>query len=173
MLGVVPAESVLPQPRAAKLGDLDAMLKLKTEAVDAAFSGYPAAALAEWKSRFVTRQYFSDRLRPGSLATTFYVLGPAQDPDAMIALKERDGRAYIGDLYVRSDARGRGLGRHLLRHALAEALAQGYSEIVADVFEDNLVAAALLVSEGFTEIGRYHEPSLRVTVHRLAVSAAA
>ena len=149
------------------------MLELKSEAVDAAFSRYRAAALADWKRHFVTREYFSDRLGPGSLPTTFYLLGPAQAPDAMIALKERNGRAYIGDLYVRSHARGRGLGRHLLRHALAEARRQGFSEIVADVFEGNSIAAALLASEGFTEIGRYHEPSLRLTVHRLAVSAAA
>jgi ribosomal protein S18 acetylase RimI-like enzyme len=157
------------QIRCARLDDADALRTLKNDVVDATWGhGYPSAALDAWKARFASAAYFVERLAlsPGAPLTNFFVAGPSQKPCGMIALKVRDGRAYIGDLYVRQP--GRGVGRRLLRHAQEQGTCLGLEVAVADVFVDNGPAYALLDSEGFQQEDEYIESSLGVRVVRLS-----
>lgn len=72
--------------------------------------------------------------------------------------------AHDGDVQtiaVAEHARGRGSGRLLLRALLDIAAERGVREVFLEVREDNAVAQALYVSEGFAEVGRrprYYQP---------------
>jgi phosphinothricin acetyltransferase len=61
----------------------------------------------------------------------------------------------IGDhaLYVRRDARGRGVGRRLLEALCAEAERRGYSKVSSRVFADNAASRAVHRKAGFREVG--------------------
>jgi L-amino acid N-acyltransferase YncA len=161
-----------PTPVVATAGrrDLGALRELKATVVDDALAAYPITALQEWKARFASDAYFADRFDSRDRPTSFFLTGPRERPAGMIALKERDGVAYVGDLYVRSQ--GRGIGHNLLRHVLREARRRGFRVAVADVFDGANASAALFRSEGFAESEEYVEPSLHVTVHRLALNLA-
>lgn len=158
-------------PRIWRAGRQDVALlsALKEEVVDATWGrDYPTTALEAWKARFTSPAYFAERLAPSAdrPLTKFFIAGPSSAPDGMVALKVRDGRAYIGDLYVRTS--GRGIARQLLEHAEAEAQALGLHEAVADVFESNRAAYELLVSDGFRKDDEYVEESLGTRVLRLS-----
>ena len=145
-------------------------MKLKTTVVDDTLTDYPPTALQQWKERFVSDAYFAERFDSRDRPTTFFVTGPHVRPTGMIALKERDGIAYLGDLYVRYQ--GHGIGKQLLRHVLREARRRGFRVAVADVFDGADASAALFRRAGFADREDYIEPSLRVTVHRLALELA-
>jgi ribosomal protein S18 acetylase RimI-like enzyme len=57
---------------------------------------------------------------------------------------------WLEDLFVRADARGRGLGRSLLEAAVERARERGCLRIELDVNEENREALALYRSAGFT-----------------------
>ena len=57
--------------------------------------------------------------------------------------------AWLEDLYVRDDARGRGLGRELVEAAIALARERGARRIELDVNESNEAAIALYEACGF------------------------
>jgi ribosomal protein S18 acetylase RimI-like enzyme len=155
--------------RRAGLDDAEALRALKDAVVDATWGDvYDRAALDAWKARFVSHAYFAERLvdSPDTPLTRFYIAGPRSAPLGMIALKVREGRAYVGDLYVRAPRRG--IGRRLLWRAEDEAVALGFDAVVADVFDGNRPAYALLASEGFREEGEYLDSSLRTRVLRLS-----
>jgi ribosomal protein S18 acetylase RimI-like enzyme len=58
--------------------------------------------------------------------------------------------AWIEDLYVRADARRRGLGDALVRLAFQRATEHGARRIELDCFEDNVPALALYERNGFS-----------------------
>jgi ribosomal protein S18 acetylase RimI-like enzyme len=157
-----------PPPLEARRRDLPALLALKRAVVDHALADVNPAVRQDWKERFATSEYFAERFDAPQRPTTFFLTGPHERPTGMIALKERNGVAYIGDLYVRTP--GKGLGHRLLRHALREARHRGFEVAVADVFEDNERAFGLLRAEGFKEQSGYIDPSLGIHVHRLALN---
>ncbi|MEV7631589.1 ribosomal protein S18-alanine N-acetyltransferase [Microbacterium sp. NPDC089318] len=67
----------------------------------------------------------------------------------------------IQTIALHPDLRGRGRGRALLRALIAVAVERRARELFLDVRDDNAVAQALYISEGFTEIGRrprYYRP---------------
>ena len=69
--------------------------------------------------------------------------------------------ADIQTIAIAEGARGRGRGRTMLRALLAEAARRGAAHVFLEVRDDNPVAQALYVSEGFAEIGRkprYYQP---------------
>jgi GNAT superfamily N-acetyltransferase len=155
--------------RLAGVSDAEALRALKESVVDATWGrAFPPAAVAAWKARFATPTYFADRLAGSSstLITKFFIAGPSTMPYGMVALKVRDERAYIGDLYVR--LRHQGIGRMLLHRAEREAAAIGLEEAIADVFEGNHAAYALLVADGFNEEASYVDSSLATRVLRLS-----
>jgi len=67
-----------------------------------------------------------------------------------VPLEER--RAEIKRMYVRADARRKGVAREILRHLEAEARRQGFVSLVLETGCDNLEAMALYESEGYVSI---------------------
>jgi ribosomal protein S18 acetylase RimI-like enzyme len=59
--------------------------------------------------------------------------------------------AYVADLWVESEARGRGIGRELLRRVSDTALAHGSTHLVLDVDSTNREAIAFYERLGFEE----------------------
>lgn len=63
---------------------------------------------------------------------------------------------WIEDVYVRDDARGRGIGRELVRVACARARERGARRIELDTSESNAAAIALYKSLGFSTSSKAH-----------------
>jgi len=95
-------------------------------------------------------------------------------PKGQILLAESDGRALgvvalrrfddhsceMKRLYVRPEARGRGLGERLARAIMAEAARIGYATIRLDTHESMLEAIGLYRALGFREITAYAGPAV-------------
>jgi L-amino acid N-acyltransferase YncA len=75
---------------------------------------------------------------------------------AAVAVSDRC--AYSGvvehSVYVRPDARGRGVGRKLLDALIASTEAAGIWTIQSGIFPENAASAALHRAAGFREVGR-------------------
>lgn len=93
----------------------------------------------------------------------FVVDGPAHLV-AMIGLRPIDGR--IGEmkrLFVRPDARGRGLAKQLIARVVEEARRLGYEEIRLDTLPMMGDAQSLYVSMGFHDIAPYYDTPIAGT----------
>lgn len=83
---------------------------------------------------------------------------------AMIALRPFDGSiAEMKRLFVRPEARGRGLARQLIARLCDEARRLDYSEIRLDTLPMMGDAQALYESLGFTDIEPYYETPIAGT----------
>jgi GNAT superfamily N-acetyltransferase len=129
-----------------------------------AYAQFDGPALDAWIDRFASQRYFQERM--DSEDCEFFVLGEPGAPYAMGALKVRDGKAYVGDLYCA--APGNGHGRQLMKQALERADRMGLGEAVCDVFSSNEEALRFVRRAGFAPVGGYLEQSLGVWVHRLS-----
>jgi ribosomal protein S18 acetylase RimI-like enzyme len=84
-----------------------------------------------------------------------YIARAGMEPVGMVSLlytvssAEGGKAAWLEDLVVRPDRRGRGIGRALLGHAAAQARAQGVLRITLLTDPDNERAHALYRSLGF------------------------
>jgi putative acetyltransferase len=82
----------------------------------------------------------------------------------MIGLRPFDGGiCEMKRLYVRPEARGRGLAKQLIAAVLDEARRLGYSEIRLDTLPMMGDAQALYVSLGFDDIAPYYETPIAGT----------
>jgi ribosomal protein S18 acetylase RimI-like enzyme len=70
------------------------------------------------------------------------------------SIEHRGRDAFVDELYVRAEQRGRGLGRTLLRALEEEARAAGVRKLHLEVERDNPSARALYLAEGFAPTGR-------------------
>lgn len=80
---------------------------------------------------------------------------------AGLRLLSGDPNSDVQTIAIATDRRGRGDGRRLLRELLRRAAAGKARHVFLDVRDDNTVAIALYVAEGFVEIGRrprYYQP---------------
>jgi ribosomal protein S18 acetylase RimI-like enzyme len=84
------------------------------------------------------------------------VLLAGEGPDAIAELRFRRSvwtlatDAYLEELYVAPDLRGRGIGRALLDAAMDEARERGATHIDLGTSEDDIAARGLYESSGFT-----------------------
>lgn len=149
-------------PWVAGASDIGALVALKaTVTTDTYRSLAMTPQWSEWQQRFCSPSYFVERLGPDAI---FLAVGPRQQPIAMGALKYRDGKAYIGDLYCAT--RGQGWGRLLFDSMLELAREQGIRVAVCDVFESNTPALRFFAKLGFTPVSSWEEQSLKVSVVR-------
>jgi putative acetyltransferase len=82
----------------------------------------------------------------------------------MIALRPYDGRiSEMKRLFVRSDARGRGLARQLIARLLDEARRLHYDEMRLDTLPMMGDAQALYVALGFRDIAPYYDTPIAGT----------
>jgi phosphinothricin acetyltransferase len=87
----------------------------------------------------------------------------ALDGDAAVgwasigSYRERACYAGVGEfsVYIRREARGRGVGRALLARLLEEAERRGYWKLVSRVFPFNTASLGLCRALGFREVGTY------------------
>ncbi|HEX6843969.1 MAG TPA: GNAT family N-acetyltransferase [Actinomycetota bacterium] len=103
-----------------------------------------------------------DSLLPRGLETPGQVLLIAEDPDT----GERVGHLWLGpasdaadqawvyDVTVEEDLRGRGYGRAIMQAFEREAATRGYARAGLNVFGDNEVARGLYESLGYREVAR-------------------
>ncbi len=73
----------------------------------------------------------------------------------LLALLERDTenkRFLMDGIFVRAEARGRGVGSALLTAICDEAQARGYAEVRLDVIDSNDRARALYLRHGFRDV---------------------
>ena len=83
---------------------------------------------------------------------------------AMIALRPLDHTtAEMKRLYVRPDARGRGLARQLIARLCDEARRLNYTEIRLDTLPNMGEAQALYETHGFVDIAPYYETPIAGT----------
>jgi ribosomal protein S18 acetylase RimI-like enzyme len=106
------------------------------EPTDAQMADRVARVLAGGESEFLLA---GDRGHPAGVCQLRYRFG--------VWLGARD--CWLEDLFVREDARGRGLGRALARAAVARARERGCRRIELDVNEANDAALALYRALGF------------------------
>jgi GNAT superfamily N-acetyltransferase len=132
-----------------------------------------------WIALDLAFQEIDDELAglPGDYAPPRGALFVAGEPDrllAMIGLRPLEERACFAGaydakagemkrLYVRPDARGRGLAKQLIAHVLAEARRLRYSEIRLDTLPMMGDAQALYVSLGFRDIEPYYDTPIAGT----------
>jgi ribosomal protein S18 acetylase RimI-like enzyme len=77
------------------------------------------------------------------------------DTDGLVSLRREGSQHFVVDvLYVRPEARGRGLALDLMRAAAQLAQEQGASMLELDVLEDNDLARRLYDRLGFTTVER-------------------
>lgn len=70
------------------------------------------------------------------------------------------GRAHLASVCTHPDARGRGLARRVCAGLTALARSRGVETVWLDMYADNVVAARLYASLGFTQRGRYRSGML-------------
>ena len=98
----------------------------------------------------------ADRLRPLLASGEVTVLLGGEGPDGLALLRFRPSfwtgglEAYLQELYVAPERRGRGLGRALLEAAMEAAREAGATYMDLSTSEDDTAARALYESCGFT-----------------------
>lgn len=104
---------------------------------------------------------------PGEYAPPRGALFVVQDGDrlvAMIAFRPLDeATCEMKRLFVRAEARGRGLARRLITRALDDARRVGYGEMRLDTLPMMGDAQALYVAFGFADIAPYYETPIAGT----------
>ena len=90
------------------------------------------------------------------------------DEEGLVSLRREGSRHYVVDvLYVRPEARGKGLGRELMRAAAEWARDQGADHLELDVLEDNAAARHLYERLGFATVERRLAAPVHDLVHEM------
>ncbi len=160
--------------RAARDSDLEAILDIYNRAAvntTATFDMAPRSLEAQ-------REWFAAHVTPHPVIVceeNGQVLGWGSTS----AYSPRPAYRFTGEVsvYVREDARGRGLGETLLRELIALGAAGGLHTLVGRVCEENEVSCRLAEKTGFHRIGVLEEVGykfdrwLNVAVYQLRLDA--
>jgi ribosomal protein S18 acetylase RimI-like enzyme len=76
----------------------------------------------------------------------------ADEDGYALAYMKQPGRGFVSDVYVRPDARGRGIGSALVREAVQRLRAQGAATVELEVLASNHAARAIYARWGFAEV---------------------
>lgn len=132
--------------REASTADLAAIMALET-------ASFPTDA---WSEHLMSDELASEHTQYIVLEDDGDVIGYAG-----LRLLRGDPNSDVQTIALAADRRGHGDGRRLLRELLRRAANGGARHVFLDVRDDNTVAIALYVAEGFVEIGRrprYYQP---------------
>ena len=84
--------------------------------------GYPAAWMEEWRDAFTfTREYFE--------TNESWAAELDDKPVAFCTLLDKDGIAWVENLWVLPEHMGLGIGRRLLLHAVEAARERGFNKL--------------------------------------------
>lgn len=138
----------------AQVGDLPAITAILNRAAatsTASWHEYPKteAEMADWFA-LRKRDYTVLAARDASGLLGYATYGPFRVPSGYRLSAEHS-------LYVREDARGRGIGKALLTALIERARAQGLHTLIGGVDSDNSLSIALHKAFGFEETGRLPE----------------
>lgn len=103
-----------------------------------------------------------DRLQNADRYPVLVVLDESNQVVGWASLSSYRSRAcYDGiadfSIYMRREARGRGLGKHLLQALLKEAEARGFWKVLSRIFASNQASLALCGASGFRQVGIYEK----------------
>lgn len=181
--------------REATVADISALVALKQHVVDRTYFELRGPALEQWKQRFCTPEYFEERIGPDATFVVIESVAgepcvqckgrgsypphtrqvcnrcnakrvePESAPIAVGALKLRDGKGYVGDIYC--FAKGDGIGDEIHDRLVELAAAADVDTLVADVFSTNEHATGWMSNHlGYRPVSGYQEQSLGVWVWR-------
>ncbi len=116
-----------------------------------------------WLGLDLCFQGFEEELRslPGKYAPPdgrLYIAMVDGEPAGSIAMRKlEDGICEMKRLYLRQNARGRGLGNAMIERLIADARATGYGRMRLDTYPAKMgKAVGLYESHGFRPIGPYY-----------------
>jgi len=138
----------------AEAGDLPAITTILNHAAaisTASWHEYPKTEteMADWFA-LRKRDYTVLAARDASGLLGYATYGPFRVPSGYRLSAEHS-------LYVREDARGRGIGKVLLTALIEKARAQGLHTLIGGIDSDNSLSIALHKAFGFEETGRLPE----------------
>jgi ribosomal protein S18 acetylase RimI-like enzyme len=136
---------------AAEFGEFRSRL-IRDYAADQVRAGNWAAADAEDRAASQTDGLLSEGVRtPGMLLLTARTADGRRAGHVRVALRgpAGDGGAWISDIEIAAEQRGRGYGRALLAAAEREAARRGARALALNVFGPNAVARGLYESAGY------------------------
>jgi ribosomal protein S18 acetylase RimI-like enzyme len=131
-------------------------IRLASVADAPAFGRLLHAFNAEFDEPTPDADVLAERAAPLIESGEVVVLFAGDGPDGFAELRFRPSvytgalDAYLEELYVVPERRGRGLGRTLLEAAMDEARARGAAHIDLGTSEDDVAARGLYESAGFT-----------------------
>jgi phosphinothricin acetyltransferase len=134
--------------RPAHPADLPAVTAIYNAGIAARTSTFETRPreVAELAAALETGLPFLVAVEAGAGVLGFARVSPASDRDVYAAIGEHT-------VYVRRDARGRGLGRRLLEEVAAAAERQGFTKLMSRVFTTNAASRAAHRAAGFREVG--------------------
>jgi ribosomal protein S18 acetylase RimI-like enzyme len=131
-------------------------VRLASAADARAFGELLYAFNVEFGEETPAAELIADRAAPLIESGELTVLVAGNGPDGFASLRFRPSLytgaldAYLEELYVVPQRRGRGLGRALLEAAMEHARKRGAAHIDLGTSEDDVAARALYESAGFT-----------------------
>jgi L-amino acid N-acyltransferase YncA len=133
------------------------------EAIDAIYNAYVASSDCTMQIEPGTREERSAWF--ATLRSSGFPVLVAVEGDEVLGwgslskYAERAGYRFTAEnsVYLREDARGRGLGRKLLAELIARARARGLHSLIAKIVAGQTASLALHRAAGFVEVGRLPE----------------